>query len=298
LAETPLFDAYLMVDWSAAAEPRQGKDSIWLYQLRRGAAVTSENPRTRHEACKNLHDLLKANLEAGLRTLVGFDFPLGYPAGFAQRLGLDDPPWRAVWRYLAAQIKDDDKNHNNRFDVANELNRRISNGSAPFWGCPPRRKWPFLEPKRHPCSDLNIDPWRLTEKRVKEWHNKTPHSVWKLFTRGCVGSQALTGIPVVERLYSEFCGKGAVVWPFETGLAAPTDAPFVFAEIYPSLRKTQPVAGEVHDAAQVRTLAEYFEEKDARGTLCALFRGDTLSAADRARVESEEGWILGVRERE
>ena len=38
-------------------------------------------------------------------------------------------------------------------------------------------------------------------------------------------------------------------------------APLVFAEIYPSLRKPQPVAGEVHDAAQVRTLAEFFAKK-------------------------------------
>ena len=26
----PAFDSYIMVDWSAAAVPRRGKDSIWI----------------------------------------------------------------------------------------------------------------------------------------------------------------------------------------------------------------------------------------------------------------------------
>ena len=68
--------------------------------------------------------------------LVGFDFPLGYPAGFAARLGLSGPPWRAVWDEIAGLITDDERNRNNRFDVADALNRRVSGGGFPFWGCP------------------------------------------------------------------------------------------------------------------------------------------------------------------
>jgi len=42
----PLFDAYLMVDWSAAAVPTVGRDSIW-YALRAGRSERSANLATR-----------------------------------------------------------------------------------------------------------------------------------------------------------------------------------------------------------------------------------------------------------
>ena len=68
--------------------------------------------------------------------MVGFDFPFGYPAGFAARLGLEGPPWRAVWDEIARLIEDDEGNRNNRFEVGAEFNRRVSGGRFPFWGCP------------------------------------------------------------------------------------------------------------------------------------------------------------------
>jgi len=72
--------------------------------------------------------------------LVGFDFPLGYPAGTAAALGLTDKPeWSSTWRELVRLIIDGDDNSNNRFEVAGELNRRISGGCYPFWSCPQGR---------------------------------------------------------------------------------------------------------------------------------------------------------------
>ena len=53
-------------------------------------------------------------------TLVGFDFPYGYPAGSAAALGLtpDIPAWLGVWREITNRIIDRDDNSNNRFEVA------------------------------------------------------------------------------------------------------------------------------------------------------------------------------------
>src|SRR5262245_60527212 len=94
----PLFDAYLMVDWSAAAVPTVGRDSIW-YALRAGRRERCANLPTRAAAQATLRALLLRLRGEGQRVLVGFDFPFGYPAGFAAALGLGD--WRRLWRFLA-----------------------------------------------------------------------------------------------------------------------------------------------------------------------------------------------------
>jgi precorrin-8X/cobalt-precorrin-8 methylmutase len=297
--DAPLFDAYVMVDWSAAAVPRLGKDSIWIYHLRRIAGefqpAIAVNVSTRLDAYDRLRDLLVTNLTAGLSTLVGFDFPFGYPHGFAARLKLTGPPWRAVWQMLADRIVERPKNDNNRFEVAEELNRQISGEAAPFWGRPqgPERK--YLKPthhRRHEALDL-------AERRLADASIPGPQPVWKLVGAGAVGSQALTGIPIVHRLRCDpALAKASIVWPFETGLSVlhRQDRPvIVFAEIYPSLIRSVLREGEVKDAAQVRTIAWHFANLDEAGRLGRLFAGDpNLTAEQRARVEAEESWILGV----
>src|SRR5690348_13277441 len=88
----PLFDAYVMVDWSAAGKPARGKDSIWICYGRRvhGALgrLAIENIPTRHAARERLVTLFAAERAAGRTVLAGFDFAFGYPDGLAARLGL------------------------------------------------------------------------------------------------------------------------------------------------------------------------------------------------------------------
>jgi len=81
----------------------------------------------------------KLTLHMGGRVLIGFDFPYGYPSGFAAALGLkgSGPPWRATWNELASLISDGDDSRNNRFKVASHLNLRCGPGPGPFWGAPP-----------------------------------------------------------------------------------------------------------------------------------------------------------------
>jgi precorrin-8X/cobalt-precorrin-8 methylmutase len=299
VAAEPLFDAYVMVDWSAAAVPRLGKDSIWICHLRRVGGdlqpAASINVPTRLEARAGLLDMLAANLAANLSTLIGFDFPFGYSEGFAARLGLGGPPWRASWELLASRIEEKPENGNNRFEVAAELNRQISSGPAPFWGCPTQAAGPFLQPTHHRQHEV----LGLAEKRVADARTKGPQPVWKLVGAGAVGSQALTGIPIVHWLRHHPClADASLVWPFETGLSVlhPREKPsIVFAEVYPSLIPSVPRQGEVKDEAQVRTIAAYFASLDDAGALATLFGGPAdLTAEERARIETEESWILGV----
>ena len=99
IAKPGMFDTFVIIDWSAANQPNTGRDSIWICAVDRdGVQRLIENPRTRHGAKNLLGGLLSEATARGERVLLGFDFPFGYPAGFAARLGLNaSPPWRAVW---------------------------------------------------------------------------------------------------------------------------------------------------------------------------------------------------------
>jgi precorrin-8X/cobalt-precorrin-8 methylmutase len=286
-----MFDTFIMVDWSAANLPRVGRDSIWLCRLD-PAGETLVNPPTRQRARAVLTDWLGGVCEARRRALVGFDFPFGYPAGFAARLGLAGSPWRAVWDEIAALIKDGDDNRNNRFDVAEALNRRVSGDRFPFWGCPLAPLRTHLHGKHHRGHDSG----GLAERRLVDRYIPTAQPCWKLLGAGSVGGQALTGIPVARALRDHQHWRDQTrVWPFETGLRPPPDPRIVIAEVYPSLWAVRPKPQETKDAAQVRTVAGYLAARDRAGELGALFVGDpALTPTQRAQVEREEAWTLGV----
>jgi hypothetical protein len=92
-----LFSAYVIVDWSAASKPTTGADSVWIGVLKRDVrfrlAFESFNEATRTEAEARLNLILADLKKRSERALFGFDFPLGFPAGFADALKLKGEPW-------------------------------------------------------------------------------------------------------------------------------------------------------------------------------------------------------------
>lgn len=295
-----LFSAYVIVDWSAASKPSTGADSVWIGVLKRDVRFRmhfeAHNPATRAEAEKRLGLVLDDLRKRSERALVGFDFPLGFPRGFAPALKLTaEPVWRAVWDQLDRMVKDKADNTNNRFGVGSELNRRLTGGPFPFWGCPPKDALTTLQPKRVRAHG----PDDLPEFRHADLAAKGAASIWKLYYNGSVGGQAILGIPAVRRLKLAR-GEAVRIWPFETGFKALApgdldDVEAVVAEVYPSLVKVQPASGEVKDQAQVRATAEYFARLDEAGKLGGVFGPAKAMAADAvADAEREEGWILGA----
>jgi hypothetical protein len=290
-----LFQAYVMADWSAAAKPATGPDSIWIGVLKRNVrfqmAFESHNPPTRAEAEKLLNAVLDDLRRKGERVLVGFDFPLAFPRGTAAALKLEGEPWRAVFDFVAREVKDKADNTNNRFQVGAKMNRLMTGEAFPFWGAPARDEQSMLSAKR----PREHGPDDLPEYRIAEQQLKGPSSIWKLYYQGSVGGQALTGMPVVKRLHEK---RAAKLWPFETGWRplAPADlagVEAVFAEIYPSMYAAKPAPGEIKDQAQVRGACERFNGLDEKGQLAALF-GPKKDDPRREVVEREEGWILGA----
>lgn len=284
-----MFERFVVVDWSASSSPKRGRDSVWIAATD-GEAVQVWNPPTRAQAEGVLIDLVETDPDRS--TLIGVDFSLGYPAGTARALGVGSDAWQSTAQLLADLVVDDDRNANNRFVVAAELNGRIAGGPEPFWGCPPAARSPTLASTK-PASFGGLSQWRAVETALRS-QGRRPFSSWQLLGAGAVGGQSLLGIPMVLRL-AECCGPRLQVWPFTTGLGLPSVAAgtVVVAEVWPSLLPASPVVGFVRDEVQVRTLANWLRAADAAGQLGELF-APAVAADDRRLVEAEEGWVLGA----
>jgi len=311
----PLFDAYIFVDWSARnfSHPLlETENAVWVGKLIPGDNLQEENyHRTRFDGFANITSCLLDQVKKRRRILVGFDFPYGYPTGFASALDLQTgtESWRSVWAKLTEKVVDSNNNQNNRFVAAGELNTILGNGNpGPFWGHPVGYNinnlqatspgFPFNARGNVQLKRLRIVESRLTRNGIQE--------TWQLFGRGSVGSQALVGIPYVYKLLRHV-GLDTIsrVWPFETQFTTTPSCnrgPFILhAEIWPGLvnQRTQELTanGWIRDRAQVRIMCQWAAECDNEGTLGQFF--ERPNGLDQQQVQScieEEGWILGASE--
>lgn len=270
------FDKVVIVDWSARSAPspaRPTKDAIFV-AVADGGRTSVTYHRTRADALACLTGLFDAALAEGRRVLAGFDFPFGYPRGFARAVtGTPDP--FAVWDWLATRIADDDRNANNRFDVADQINAMLP-GGGPFWSHPVS-----ATPNHVPFRKPTYDGLPFAERREVENILSGASTCFQLYGAGAVASQSLLGLPRLQQLRVRY-GESLAVRPFEGH-----DAPIILAEIYPSLLaaevKRRQYAEEIPDAAQVRVMAAAFAGLDP------VSRDSMLREGDR-----EEGWILGL----
>ncbi len=293
-----LFNAYVVVDWSAASKAGPGADSIRMGVIRRDVrfrfTFESFTPATRAEGEKQLNLILEDRKKRDERVFLGLGFPLGFPQGLASGLTLSGEPWTAVWDQIDRMVKDKADNTNNRFGVGAEINRRLTGGPFPFWGCAPRDTLTTLQPKRgrdHGPGDL--PEFRHADVAVKG------ASIWKLYYAGAVGPHAILGIPMARRL-KRARGDALKVWPFETSWRAVHEADLegvdvLAAEVSLGLQPAQPLPGEAKEMAQVRALAERIVKLDDAGRLADAFAAPKTAGPQMvADVEREEGWILNV----
>ncbi|MBU2605937.1 MAG: hypothetical protein KKC43_08610 [Alphaproteobacteria bacterium] len=300
-----LFDAYIMVDWSAAAKPTLGANSIWIGILAKDARLKLQfkavNIDTRLKARAFLEDMVAKLTRRGDRVLLGFDFPLGYPAGTAKALGLDlstRAPWEAMHAHLSSKLKDKADNSNARYAIAAGMNYAISKGPYPFWGAPARDVVSTLASTKPDFTGQPLPELRLAESNLRDRKLGQPKSVWQLAYTGSVGSQSLTGIPHVHALREAW--PNARIWPFETGTGELTEddlqgVEVVMAEIYPSLVKAKAEKGETLDEVQVREIARHYSQLDEKGLLGSMFStGKSLDEGKIEQIQAEEGWILGL----
>jgi hypothetical protein len=207
----PLFDFYIMVDWSGAARRRGMRaDSIWIaFGNVKDETPQTVSPFSRSEAVHFVRELPRAQLIEKRRTLLCFDFAYGFPRDFAAALqaatGAADHalPWLAVWEFLRNEIIDDEgttslqkpTNGSNRFDVANKVNSLLSESVVSrglFWCASTEGAYEYL-PQTRPQQPFQsaqgslIQPLRFTDLRAR---SGTP---FRLYGTVSVGSQTLTG---------------------------------------------------------------------------------------------------------
>lgn len=309
------FDRVAVVDWSASsAAPRRRPqaDAIWIGVTSADGTVTSYHP-SRHLAELAISAQIDDSLAQGKRLLLGFDFPMGYPDGFAARL-TGQPSAPAVWAWLNQHISDGPDNRNNRFAVADQINQMFGktvpdastasnlpdstafgNASAspthttfasppgptisgPFWGRPESQPFPHL-PTRKIADYAALG---LSERRRVEQIVPRAQPVWKLYTTGAAGGQSLTGLPLIHRLSQR---PGVSVWPFQA------EAQIVLAEVYPSLLAPSVTAAltaaTIKDEVQVRLLSRALWHLPT-SVLTSMF------ADPPPQARTEEGWILGA----
>lgn len=271
------FDRVIVADWSASSTlspARPSADAIWLGHIDATGAQSSYH-RSRASAEAALSQAIDSAVVKGQSLLIGCDFPIGYPTGFAARL-TGTASARAVWAWLAEHIEDAADNRNNRFQVAAQINRHCATAASngPFWGRPATLNLPDLPATK----SIDYTALNLSERRTVETLVPRAQPVWKLYTTGAAGSQGLIGQPMIHRLSQH---PSTAVWPFDT------PAQITLAEVYPSLISTAVTAdpAPIKDEAQVRLLARALFSLSQQNRLAPLL--DTPAC-------TEEGWILGA----
>jgi hypothetical protein len=286
--QVPLFDLIAIVDWSAAATPgpkRPCADRCWIAW---GTPQARPDPlyfRTRTEAVAFLRDLLAS---AHGSALVAWDFPHGFPKGSGLGGGRD-----AAAR-LAALIEDAPDGANNRFEVAAHLNRSLGRAPGPFWGCPAPLASADLSDRRCAFEGRGFAEWRLADALLRR-RGTGIQSVWKLYTRGSVGSQTLLGLPAIHSLLTDPALAGrSRIWPFETLWDGDLSG-ITHAELWPSLADHAREPYPIKDARQVAAARNWALELDAAAELRQWFaRPPGLGAPEAAACLGEEGWILNA----
>ena len=308
-----LFDSYIFVDWSAsnAKHPvNPAADAPWVGEFTPEDDIQEETyHRTRQAAFDHVLGRLLYHKKFNRRILIGFDFPYGYPRNFARALGLpnDRAAWWNIWAELSFRLSDHDNNFNNRFSVASDLNCIISDGmQGPFWGCPQNQATPHLATRGPGFPFQTPHGLKLERLRVCEGRLDGVQEAWGLYGPGRVGSQALTGIPRVNRLRRHpHLANFSTVWPFETCFSpapSPEYGPFILhAEIWPGVvdREVQEIMAEnpdlVRDQAQMRAMCQWASHLDQNSEFGTLFNVPTgMDLPTIQQCIQEEGWILGA----
>lgn len=184
------------VDWSGAVHGAAKR--IWLARMAEGHAVQLENGRDREALASYLVQLAAQHP----RLVVGLDFAFSFPAWFLRERGLASG--HALWALAAT-----------------EGERWLRECRPPFWGRPPQLTRDHPHHGEAPCWRC----FRATDLAVPPVGGIRPKSAFQVSGAGQVGTGAVRGMPILQRL----AHSGFAIWPFN-----PPRWPLV-VEVYPRL---------------------------------------------------------------
>jgi molybdopterin molybdotransferase len=246
------FDTIVVADWSARSAPSpRGPARTRSFS---GSAATDMSRRSTSgpgsQAMRSLRpDRRRA--QGGRRILAAFDFPFAYPNGFARAVTGEPTIRSALWARSCGVVEDDDRNGNNRFEVAARLNNAGSADGTVLGssGWPRSTGLPFRKP--------GYAPFPFAEKRRIETLLPRAKSCFSLWARGRSGRRRCSGSRVCRGCASRY-GEAISVAPFEAAGHARSFWPSATPVCSPTRSRPACASGEIPDRAQVRILAHAF----------------------------------------
>ena len=282
----------------AADRPRQHLD---LRRARDGAdRARLENPPTRHAARKTCSPMARRRCDGARRAVLArlrFSVRLSRRFRRAARLG-GAAVARRLGRDRATGSSRTSDNGNNRFAVAAELNRRVSARRVSVLGLPAAscRRLPRPEHHRRHGGD------GLAEKRLVDAAIAERAALLEALGTGSVGSQALTGIPIVRALRDDprwatarASGRSRPASPRPSDATGRSSSP---RSIRRWCAERRARSAKPKDAAQVRSgRAPSSPALDRAGDLAALFAGDRRPDRRAAPPRRDRGRLDPRRDR-
>ena len=274
----------MIVDWSAAGTPKTGRDSIWICAVGRDGRRTAAGKPADPPCGDGAAARIAGRRHAARRARAGrvrFSVRLSRP--------VSPPVWVLPVRRPGAPCgtrsrlcsTDDERNRNNRFEVGAMFNRACLRRPVSVLGLSGECARDRFSARRITAA---MTAGSLAEKRLIDTWMVGAQPCWKLAYTGSVGSQALTGIPVVRAL----ARRSALGRPRphlavrDRALLCPDETRIVFAEVWPSWWPIRPWNPETpKDKAQVRTRRRDFRR--AR-TAPANWRAGWPAARPRRRA--------------
>jgi hypothetical protein len=299
------FDAYMMLGWSALDSPANSALSLWLAAGEWGVdgfKETALEPHpTRLRAIERAGELLERWMDQDKRVLFGIDAALGFPAGFAGGLGLDDStPWRSLHSHFAEIVRDDTTNRHNALEIAERCNRRfVPSMPGPFWGVSPVNASDALTTDRvgrFVFPYAGVQEWRAADRRTPP--QLVIRAAWGVGAARSAGVRAMLAMSHLAPLRRRF-GERMRVWPLETGWRRPERASVWVTELRPPIVLVPDWEQDYfwhRDRTLIRGCLRRAARRDSTGDLAAfLDRPTGLDDAESRAIEGEEGWPLFLR---
>lgn len=263
------FERYIGIDWSGAAQVRDG---IAVAQL----CQTDERPESLSRdfgwSRESVMDWLVAELLPDKkRTFVGLDFCFGYPAGAAKKVFDADR-----WSDLPFKMRDLIGKRTAR-QTSEHINAEKFNGFGPFRIGHAARNYDFY--LRH-----GIGRYRHTELFAPG-----ALSAWDVLQGAQVALSTITGIAALATLIEARTRGSAAfsIYPFEDV----SEDDHVIAEVYPGLAPRNSYSpGHIGDALRV---TEWVRRADSERRLLNIPSWPNAPANIEALIK-EEGWIAGL----
>jgi len=294
----PLFQTYIMADYSGAADLAVQRRSIRVAVGEAGTIEILSGSFTRTSLVRELVARLADLTRRGVRALVGLDHQYGIPVALAEEIGLGGLSWReALARLYAGGYGEGAAGprwgHPRGFAAAFNDFLRAQGRPDYFWSATKRGLYGLRHASNPRAATTAAGVFRLTELCRGIGSPATPKPLSRVGDNGSVGGQSCLGMGhLLEVLQAcELQRVPVAVWPMD-GLDLGSSAyagRHVFAEPYPSAKRDRAVAQT--DENDARESVRFLMERDGQGLLPAVCDLARLTP-DEAHAVQFEGWIL------